>query len=255
MNSSLNESSYVVGVDGCKYGWIAIAIDEEENFELSKHLNFESIFKNYPEAKKYLVDMIVGLASHSAERNIEKLARGKLKPNRTSSVFTPPCREAVYEKNYANAKLKNIAITDKSISIQAWNIVPKIIEVDQFLIKNKDFQKKVFETHPEVCFAGLNNEVPMLEKKSKSEGIKERMNLLQKLFSKSNSIFKNGRQLFLKKEVKDDDLVDAMVLAVTGFLGEKNGYEFLSDNPIKKDKQGLEMKMIYCQNKKSLKIF
>jgi len=194
--------------------------------------------------------MIVGLGSKTVERNIEKLARGKLKPNRTSSVFTPPCREAVYEKNYADAKLKNIEITGKSISIQAWNIVPKIIEVDQFLIKNKGFQSKVFEAHPEVCFAGLNNGVPMLEKKSKSEGIKERIDLLQKYFSKSNSIVKKGREQFLKKEVKDDDLVDALILAVTGFLGEKDGYEFIKDDPIKQDVHGLEMKMIYCKNAK-----
>lgn len=248
MSSTLNQSSFVVGVDGCKYGWIAIAIDTDGNFELSKHLNFESIFKIYPKANKYLVDMIVGLGSHSLERNIEKLARVKLKPNRTSSVFTPPCREAVYEKDYASAKLKNIAITGKSISIQAWNIVPKIIEVDQFLIKNKSFQHKIFEAHPEICFATLNNGIPMLEKKSKLEGINERIKLLQKLFSKSNSIFKKGRQLFLKKEVKDDDIVDALVLALTGFLGEKNGYEFISDKPIKQDTHGLEMKMIFCKN-------
>ncbi len=248
MKSTFKNFSYVVGVDGCKYGWVAVAIDRDGNFEISMHSTFDTIFTTYPKASKYLIDMIVGLGTTKVERNIEKLARQKLKPNRTSSVFTPPCRAAVYEKNYEAAKIKNIAITGKSISIQAWNIVPKIIEVDQFILKNKSFQKRIFESHPEICFAGLNNGKPMMEKKSKLEGRKERMDLLEKYFPKSKSIFEKGRQQFLKKEVKDDDLVDALVLAITGFLGEKNGYEFISDQPIKQDTHGLEIKMIYFQN-------
>jgi len=241
----LNNTNYIVGVDGCKFGWVAVAIDNDENFEITKHVDLDSLFEKYPNATKYLIDMVIGLGSSSIPRNIEKLARTKLKPFRSSSVFTPPCREAIYEKNYEAAKLKNITITGKSISIQAWNIVPKIIEVDQFLLKNKSFKNKLYEAHPEICFAGLNKGMPMKEKKSTTEGITDRMNLLTSHFPKSISVLKKGREYFLKKEVKDDDILDALVLAVTGFLGEKFGYQYISDHPIKQDTHGLEMKMIY----------
>lgn len=244
MNSQF-ENKYVVGIDGCKFGWVAVAIDASENFTISKHANFNSIFKIYPNASKYLVDMVIGMGSEGNERNIEKLAREKLKPNRTSSVFTPPCREAIYKEDYKSAKLKNITITGKSISIQAWNIVPKMKDVDQFILKNKTYQGKIYESHPEICFAGLNNGLPMKEKKSIKEGIFERINLIEKYYTKSNSIFEKGRKEFMKKEVKDDDLIDAIVLAVTGVLGEKHGFSFISNHPIKQDIHGNDMKMIY----------
>jgi len=249
MNSIFKNSNYVVGIDGCRFGWLIIAINFEGDFKVAKYADFESILKDFPDAKKYLVDMVIGLASSSIERNIEKMARTKLKPFRHSSVFTPPCRAAIYKENYADAKIENIEITGKSISIQAWNIVPKIIEIDQFLLKNKSFLHKIYEAHPEVCFAGLNKGLPMKEKKSKPEGIMERMELLQKLFPKSNSILEKGQKDFLKKEVKNDDIVDALALAVTGFLGEKSAYQFISDTPVKQDVHGIDMKMIYFDSK------
>ena len=208
---------YIVGIDGCRSGWIAIKIGEKAQFSISKHADFNSVFKSYPDAYKYLVDMVIGLADKNQSREIENLARQKLKPNRTSSVFTPPCREAVYEKSYEAAKEKNKAILGKSISIQAWNLVPKIREVDQFILENKFYKNRIFEAHPEVCFASLNNNTPMFFKKKEKEGIHERINLLQSIFPKSKEIFDEANALFLKKEVKQDDVIDALGLAVTGY--------------------------------------
>lgn len=236
---------YIVGIDGCKFGWIAIKIETNSQFSISKHSEFSSIFKKYPFAEKYLVDMVIGLADKDHPREIEKLAREKLKPNRTSSVFTPPCRAAVYEKTYESAKEKNKTILGKSFSIQAWNIVPKIREVDEFILENKKYKNRISEAHPEVCFASLNNQIPMVSKKKEKKGIEERINLLQSIFPKSKNIFEQGENQFLKKEVKSDDLVDALVLAVTGYLGLKYGFNFLISKEKKQDIYGLEMNMIF----------
>lgn len=243
-----NNQKYIVGIDGCKYGWIAVKIGEDTQFSISKHSDFTSIFKEYPDAEKYLVDMVIGLADENHSREVEVLARQKLKPKRTSSVFTPPCRAAVYEKSYEAAKEKNIAILGKSFSIQAWNIVPKMREVDEFILRNKDYKNRIFEAHPEVCFASLNNQIPMIFKKKEKVGIEERINLLQSIFPKSKEIFEQGNTQFLKKEVKSDDLVDSLGLAVTGYLGLKYGFDFLFPKEKKQDIYGLEMNMIFFVN-------
>ena len=246
-----NNQKYIVGIDGCKYGWIAIKIDEDTQFSITKHSDFMSIFKEYPSAEKYLVDMVIGLADENHPREVEILARQKLKPNRGSTVFTPPCRAAVYEKSYDDAKEKNKAILGKSFSIQAWNIVPKMKEVDKFILENKDYKNRIFEAHPEVCFASLNNQIPMIFKKKEKVGIEERINLLQNIFPKSKEIFELGNLHFLKKEVKSDDIADALGLAVTGYLGMKNGFDFLISKEKKQDIYGLEMNMIFFDIKKA----
>lgn len=245
------KQKYIVGIDGCKYGWIVIKIDENSQFSISKHIDFSSILNSYPKAEKYLVDMVIGLADKNNPREIEHLARQRLKPNRASSVFTPPCREAVYEKSYESAKEKNKATLGKSFSIQAWNIVPKIREVDEFLLKNKKYKKRFSEAHPEVCLASLNNGIPMVYKKKEKEGIEERLELLQNIFPKSKEIFDQGSELFLRKEVKMDDLIDALGLAVTGYLGMKFGFDSISSEEKKQDTYGLEMNMIYFDIKKA----
>lgn len=240
-----NKLKHIVGIDGCKYGWIAIKMEENTLYSISKHSDFASIFKAYPNAEMYLVDMVIGLADRNHKRDIEDFARQKLKPRRASSVFTPPCRAAVYENTYEFAKEKNKAILGKSISIQAWNIVPKIREVDEFILKNDAYKTKISEAHPEICFASLNNKSPLVFSKKDKKGINERLDLLQSIFPKSREIFEFGNNHFLKKEVKSDDIIDALGLAVTGHLGMKNGFDFVSQDEIKQDIYGIKMDMIY----------
>jgi len=236
---------YTIGIDACKFGWIAIVIDKSGEFEFSKHSTFPSIISTYPNAEKYLVDMVIGLADKNHPREVEQLVRQKLKPNRTSTVFTPPCREAVYEKTYEAAKKKNITITGKSISIQAWNVVPKIREIDEFILKNKNLRSKIKEAHPELCFASLNNGTTMQFKKSIKEGEEERLALLSLFFPKSKLIFKQGSKSFLKKEVKNDDIIDALSLAVTGWLGMQNSLEYIFPKNNKQDSYGNVMNMCF----------
>lgn len=235
----------VVGIDGCKFGWVAVQLELNGNFSISKHAHFFEIIERYPHASRYLVDMVIGLGEKEIPRAVENLARQRLKPNRTSSVFTVPCRDAVYAKSYDEAKLINLKQFDKSISIQAWNIVPKIKEVDSFLQKNKKLQSKIWEAHPEICFAALNQGLPMHFKKSTIDGEEERISILQKKYKRAKEIYQNGLQNFLRKDVKKDDLLDALCLAVNALLGEQEGYDFIFSKKNKKDSKGLEMKMSY----------
>lgn len=242
---------YIVGIDGCKFGWIAIKIEQNGAYRISKYPQFSSIIESFPSAEKYLVDMVIGLSDEKLIRETEPLARQILKPYRASSVFSPPCRAAVYQEDYSSAKEVNKKILGKSFSIQAWNIVPKIREVDEFLYKNKRLQSKIFEAHPEVCFTGLNNGVPMKFKKKEKEGIRDRINLLESIYPMAREIFEEGESKFLKKEVLPDDVIDALGLAVSGFLGLKYGFSYV-DPQSKYDQRNLKMNMIYFDIKKAL---
>jgi len=236
--------NYVIGIDGCRFGWVAVKVDALQNFSISKHKTIDEIFQNFPKADIYLIDMPIGLADKSHPRNVEELARPHLKPNKTSSIFPVPCRPAIYSNSYEEAKKNNLEILGKSIPIQSWNISHKIKKLDLFLIQNKTFIQKVSEAHPELCFAKLNNGQPLFSKKNTVEGIEERLNLISKFSSKASVFYKNHQNDFLKKEVKADDFVDALGLALVAFLGIKNGFEIL----IKKretDANGIPFNMVF----------
>lgn len=235
----------MVGIDGCKYGWVAVMINADKQLQVSKHRTFDAVISTYPAAEYYLTDMVIGLADEHHLRTLEKLAREKLKPHRTSTVFTPPCRAAVYEKDYESAKQKNKVLTQKSISIQAWNIVPKIIEVDQFLQHHAEYKKIIIEAHPEVCFASLNQGSPMFFKKNIEDGEQERTLLFKKVFPEAYDFFKEHKNYFLKKDVKPDDFLDALCLAVTGHFGTQRGLSFIRDENHQWDSMGLEIRMAY----------
>lgn len=149
----------MVGVDGCKYGWVAVLL-KSSSAELFK--NLADLINFYQENSLFMIDMPIGLASYrQLERNCEIIARKFLSSERKSSLFSVPCRESVYALSYAEANQVNKEIMQKGISKQTWGIVPKIKEVDQLLQHDKDLISKIKESHPEVAFHFLNNNQSM----------------------------------------------------------------------------------------------
>lgn len=60
-----------------------------------------------------------------------------LGPGRGSSVFPVPCRQAVHSETYHEASKINKEVLGRGLSKQGWGIVPKIREVDAFVVNNK----------------------------------------------------------------------------------------------------------------------
>ena len=83
---------------------------------------------------KALIDIPIGLGSIESERKIDQLLRNNLSSNFKQTVFNTPNRNAVYAKDYKHSRELNKLETNKSVSIQSWNICPKIKEVDSFLL-------------------------------------------------------------------------------------------------------------------------
>ena len=106
------------------------------------------------------VDMPIGLPA-VGRRACDALARSMLGPRR-ASVFPVPVRSALAATSFADVT---------GLSIQGWNLVPKIREVDAC------WEPRVFECSPELSFAVAAG-APMAHPKRTPEGRAERLAVL-----------------------------------------------------------------------------
>ncbi|RWK93978.1 MAG: DUF429 domain-containing protein, partial [Mesorhizobium sp.] len=188
----------IVGVDGCKAGWIAVRRDPGAAPSAAVFPSFAALLDALPADATVAVDMPIGLpdVSQKGGRGPEALVRPLL-GNRQSSVFAIPSRAALYahtdgfttiEAWYAAHRrasevAKATSDPPRDVSIQAFGIFAKIREIDAVLIARPELRRRVFESHPEVAFCRLNGDQAMrLPKKIKGAvnpaGMAERKALL-----------------------------------------------------------------------------
>ena len=242
--------SEFVGVDGCPYGWFGVGFNASGEYELKKFSSFAGLVEHYAAAELILVDMPIGLPEGPAKRPCDPEARKALGPPRASSVFPAPTRQATeyLVRNPGNkhcAKAVQRKITMKSLAIQTLAIMPKIAEVDRVMLAR---QPKVREVHPEICFWALNNRHSMRFSKKKLEGIEERLCVLERVEPKARSIYKAGYDNFYRKDVARDDILDALVAAVTAYRGWPDQLQvFPKNNAPERDGRGLPMEMVFWE--------
>lgn len=140
-----------VGVDGCSAGWFAVflATEAEKNCEWGIGLftkfqfRIDFLIKKYEQIEPLiLIDIPIGLKNGGKGERLPDLGARRILKARKSSIFPIPCREAVYMESYKKACEVNEKLTGKRISKQAWNIVSKIRDVNNFLVENEIFRKK-----------------------------------------------------------------------------------------------------------------
>jgi len=230
---------FYVGADGCKGGWFAVVINQEGQWQAELFESISKLWEKYREASSILIDIPIGLREYGPlERICDIEARKLLGRPRASSVFRPPCRQAVYEA-ILEAKTKNSQITGKSLPNQTLSIIPKIREVDKLVLSNVEARESIKEVHPEVCFWALAGR-PMQHKKDEKEGISERRKVLRSKNSHTVEIFDYAVANFKRKEVARDDILDALAAAITALGPIKS----LPETP-EFDEKGLPMQMLY----------
>jgi len=235
----------VVGIDGCKKGWCCSFFDQGL-VRIIVIERIDELHRVFPNLKNILIDIPVGLSSKGQTRDLDQFARHHLKPGNTSSLFTAPAREALHSNDYYQACQKNFEITGKKISIQCWNISQKTLEVDNYLLRNSPMKGILHEAHPEICFKYLNNNTLLSYRKheKKAKGIKERLKILSKFYKDIYSPFEQALALYNRKELKSDDVVDAICLNIVGELGVRYGFDQISGGaPI--DEHGIDLKLYY----------
>ena len=232
-----------VGVDGCRVGWIAIGLESEDNWQVNTFPDVSSLWEHHRQASLILIDIPIGLkAGGKTERRCDPQARKLLGPRR-SSVFPAPCRQAIYASSYREACDVNQRLTGKRLSVENWNIIPKIREVDCLLSDDTSARGHIREIHPELCFWGLAGR-PMQHAKKRSEGLSERTQLLQSIYPQTADIIAHALSTYRRKDVARDDILDALAAAVTGMMGGQNLVSIPQEPEF--DERGLRMEMVYC---------
>ena len=163
---------------------------------------------------------------------------------RRGSIFNAPVRGVLSCDDYRDACQVNADSTGKKISVQCWNIVPKILELDDFMNSNAEARGVLRESHPEVCFAMMNRGVSMRNSKKTKAGETERRKLLRSYDPHCGTLIKECLDSRSRNELVVDDVLDAAVLAVAA---EGEEYGDIKSFPTEKifDQKGLRMEIAY----------
>jgi len=211
---------WVMGVDGCPAGWIAVLLPVEAT--AAPHIRLiadVAALRAVPEEPAVVaVDMPIGLPDRIGPggRGPERLLRARLGA-RQSSVFAVPARAAVMADGYAAACVAAVETSDppRKISKQAFFLFPKIRDLDAVLRDDVGWAGRVHEVHPEGAFMRLNGGRPLAEpKKVKSRvhppGMAERRALLA-----AAGLPQTLLRAVPPRGAATDDLLDACACAVT----------------------------------------
>lgn len=251
-----------IGVDGTSDGWFAVMYSED-GYEDAKFYptgeeedGFEGLWEDHQDAELILVDVPIGLYEERGDkRPCDDEARDMLGHPRSSSVFAVPVRAAVQPDNYEDAKKAQENKTDGSLGMQSWAICDKIQELDDFMTEEADDRRadKVRESHPEVCFWGLNDGDAMQHSKTgqPAQAFWERVKVIRQA-SENNDLLGHIEDAVdsVDGELTNDDVIDAFALAVTAKLVDERGEQVLGESEPDEelDPKGLPMEMVYVEN-------
>ncbi len=229
-----------LGIDGCAAGWFVAALGEDGEIRWRCERTLVELLQGERRPWLALIDMPVGLARGA--RECDRLARARLGARR-SSVFSPPARATLAARDYAEALRLNRQHAGTGLSKQAWNIVPKIREVDALLQAQPALRGRLRESHPELAFASLNAGEPMAHNKRTVQGREERLQVLEARLPAARRFLEDVLASTRRREVAADDVLDALVLAVVAREGEGRLATLPAQPP--RDETGLAMEMVY----------
>ena len=231
------------GVDGCRSGWFYFEL-QGSRYSYGVVNKLADLVENAAPGDSILIDIPIGLRDNDASpRLCDQEARRLLGPRR-SSVFSAPIRSVLVAGSYEEACATAKHLTKKSMTKQAYGILPTVAEVDA-LMRSREARAIVREVHPEVCFWAFNGQQPLQWYKKKQEGFEERMWLMSRVWPPAKNAVAEALSHHLRKHVARDDVVDALVLAITAAQPD----ERLSTIPAEPetDSKRLPMEMVYAR--------
>jgi predicted RNase H-like nuclease len=237
------ETYRFVGIDGCPDGWFCVGLDADAGWRIDM-IAAEAIAGFLATATVAFIDIPIGLKdTGGTERACDRQARLALGRPRGSSVFPAPARASLCARDFSEALMINRRQTGRGISKQSWMIAPKIRLVDEALQADIALRSVLHESHPEVCFWALNGATAMLHNKKTVSGRNERIALLRRFFPAADALHAEALQRYRRRQVAVDDVLDAMVLAISARLG-RSAYRTLPENP-PCDSTGLAMQIVF----------
>ena len=213
-NQQANTVPWMAGVDGCRAGWLVVLAHplarHAQEHQVTICARFDDVLALLPTSSVSAVDIPLGLLveQQPGGRDCDRCAR-RLLGRRASSVFTPPTRPLLDATHYAQVR-------GHGLSIQAFNILPKIREVDRVITPT--LQQRVYEAHPELAFQFLAGH-PLQDRKKTVAGREERLRVLETIPSPwlhdIRAAFEQVLHACKRTDVAPDDILDAYVLVWT----------------------------------------
>jgi len=173
-------SSMLVGVDGCRGGWIAVS-DWGGSLDVGVHENWLSLVDNVKPDALIAVDIPIGLPARGA-RACDVEARRFLGIPRGSSVFPAPVRACLATGSYETIAARHRRADGRGLSKQAFHLLPKIRQLDEYLLEHTREISRVYEIHPEVSFATWNEGRALQHSKASAAGRAEREQLIDAIW-------------------------------------------------------------------------
>ncbi|PKD45277.1 DUF429 domain-containing protein [Rhodohalobacter barkolensis] len=216
------------GIDGCKAGWILITFDENPEYRILE--NNDDFKDALLEFDRVFIDMPIGLEDEVYTRECDRKLREKLGAEYASSVFSPPIRPALHAPSYVEANMQSYDYTEKKLTVQAWNITPKIRILDQILSEHEDLRESVLESHPELIFMNLNGGM-IYQKKNTKKGLRHRLSLIVNHEEIADDFFRDIKEEYRRNQVEEDDIVDSMALALASKHSVEKGIKTIPNDP------------------------
>jgi predicted RNase H-like nuclease len=156
----VDDRAPVMGVDGCRAGWVG-ALLSGTTYDVLVAAGIASLVAEARDRRPGLavvaIDIPIGLPD-DRPRHADSLARARLPRGRKSSVFPTPSRAAAASwprhTTHPAVSRANREALGTGLSIQAFNLVPKILDVDRYV--RSDPPMTVLEVHPEVSLAAID---------------------------------------------------------------------------------------------------
>lgn len=228
----------VAGADGCPAGWIGIFKDLATG-EATPRLAVNAPELLEPPALSVLtIDIPIGLPERGS-RACDLEARRRL-GIRASSVFPAPVRGVLHADSREQANEIGVRTDGRRLSQQLWAIVPKVREVDALFEVHGGLQDRVREVHPELSFWAWNGGQPMQHPKRSSQGRDDRRQLVERSYP---GVFEVVRSSFTKRQVADDDILDACAALWTAERIAAGAAESIPTT-IEHDGRGLRMEIV-----------
>ena len=191
----------VVGIDGCRKGWVGIVLDGSRIEPLFAR-RVADLVDGAGDVAGIAIDIPIGLPDHGV-READRAARQRL-GRLASSVFLTPVRAALAVEPYRAATAVAVRLTGSGISQQAYRLREKIFEVESWLPGRP---APVWEVHPEVSFAVANG-APLDYSKHTWAGGQERRLILDR-----QGLIMAGPLLPAGRHAGADDVLDAAIAA------------------------------------------
>ena len=209
---------------------------------------FEDLRSLFQKSSAVFIDMPMGLPEAPSVqmpwRACDCEAR-KILSSKRNTVFLIPGRSSVEASDYKTACLRHKKRTGKGFPKQAWGLFERVLEVDRFLRCGKGFQRKIFESHPEVCLWSLNGGRVVEPSKKCGAGQSERVSILSQFAKDAASFYSRQKKCAKREYIRGGDVLDAMVLALSAevsFLGSRFGQ--VPEKP-PRDRYGIPMRIVF----------